>query len=154
MNPTKTVWYGLTVIWAGYIFLMSTEGFRGDVSFSLLSKILAIIHLNLATDVVEAVNIAVRKSSHICEYAILTYFLYRCYTPKEASFWSLKVAGFVVLLASAYSITDELHQAFVRGRGASAFDCVIDTLGAICAMLIVYKRREITAKKIRQSQLT
>ena len=40
-----------------------------------------------------------------------------------------------------YACTDEFHQMFVDGRGASFFDCLIDTTGAILgivAALILY----------------
>ncbi len=45
------------------------------------------------------------------------------------------------LFCFAYACTDELHQMFVDGRGASFWDCLIDTSGAILgiiAALIIY----------------
>ncbi len=45
------------------------------------------------------------------------------------------------LFCFAYAISDEFHQMFVDGRGASFFDCLIDTGGAlfgIVAGLILY----------------
>ena len=37
-----------------------------------------------------------------------------------------------VFFCFIYACTDEFHQMFVDGRGASFFDCLIDTTGAIC----------------------
>lgn len=45
------------------------------------------------------------------------------------------------LFCFIYALTDEFHQMFVDGRGASFFDCLIDTSGAllgIIASLILY----------------
>lgn len=45
------------------------------------------------------------------------------------------------LFCFLYAISDEFHQSFVDGRGASFFDCLIDTSGAllgIIAALILY----------------
>lgn len=46
-----------------------------------------------------------------------------------------------VFFCFIYACTDEFHQMFVDGRGASFFDCLIDTTGAILgivAALILY----------------
>ncbi|MCD7950754.1 MAG: VanZ family protein [Erysipelotrichaceae bacterium] len=46
-----------------------------------------------------------------------------------------------LLLCFLYALTDEFHQLFVDGRGASFVDCLIDTSGAfvgIFAALILY----------------
>jgi VanZ family protein len=40
-----------------------------------------------------------------------------------------------VALATAYAVTDELHQRFVLGRSATANDVVIDMLGAVSAQI-------------------
>lgn len=45
----------------------------------------------------------------------------------------LEVVGFVIL----YAISDEYHQSFIPGRGASFRDVCIDTLGGISGVLVV-----------------
>lgn len=45
----------------------------------------------------------------------------------------LEVVGFVML----YAISDEFHQSFIPGRGASFKDVCIDTLGGISGILVV-----------------
>jgi len=45
------------------------------------------------------------------------------------------------LFSFGYALTDEFHQMFVDGRGASFTDCLIDTGGAllgILAALVIY----------------
>jgi VanZ family protein len=41
-----------------------------------------------------------------------------------------------VALASAYGITDELHQLFVPGRVSDPVDWLVDTLGAIVGVYV------------------
>ena len=41
-----------------------------------------------------------------------------------------------MLLASAYAVTDELHQAFVRGRHGSPVDWLIDTAGVVIGVVV------------------
>ena len=40
-----------------------------------------------------------------------------------------------VLFCFIYALTDEFHQMFVDGRGASFLDCLIDTFGALMGMI-------------------
>ncbi len=47
--------------------------------------------------------------------------------------YSLRQAWLAAGLASLYGITDELHQAFVPGRSADAWDWAADTGGALLA---------------------
>lgn len=82
-------------------------------------------------------NLLARKASHISEYIILTglfWWLYQANT---------RALTFAALSSIAYSITDEFHQAFVPGRGASPIDVLIDSSGVGIAifLLIIYIRR-------------
>jgi len=42
-----------------------------------------------------------------------------------------------LLLASAYGVSDEIHQAFVPGRSADVLDWLADTLGAALFIFLV-----------------
>lgn len=42
-----------------------------------------------------------------------------------------------VALATIYGLTDEFHQSFVPGRNASAFDVVVDLVGATAGIWII-----------------
>ncbi len=52
--------------------------------------------------------------------------------------------GLAIALASAYGITDEVHQAFVPGRHADPLDWLADTAGAALGALLVasFARRD------------
>jgi VanZ family protein len=41
-----------------------------------------------------------------------------------------------VLLGSAYAVTDEVHQTFVRGRHGSPVDWLIDTVGVVLGVAV------------------
>jgi VanZ family protein len=65
-----------------------------------------------------------RKCAHMTEYAILAVLLWRAVGSE------LPALG----LASAYAVTDELHQTFVAGRHGSPIDWAIDTAGALIGL--------------------
>ena len=74
-------------------------------------------------------DLILRKGAHMTEYAVLALLLVRA-LGREAPALALGVL---------YAASDELHQAFVRGRHASPIDVAIDTVGLIG--LLVWRRR-------------
>ena len=72
---------------------------------------------------------ALRKVAHTAEYAILGALVLR----------AVRSAPAAVLFASAYAVTDELHQTLVRGRHGSPVDWLIDTVGAALGVAVVLR---------------
>jgi VanZ family protein len=97
------------VLWAGVIFALSSIPDLGT---------------GLGTW-----DTTLRKLAHMVEYGILGCLLLR----------ALRSAPAAVLLASAYAITDEVHQTFVRTRHGSPVDWLIDTAGATLGVAILLR---------------
>ena len=72
-----------------------------------------------------------RKGAHASEYAVLALLLYRALGSELPAF----------LVGFGYAITDELHQAFVRGRHASPFDVSMDAAGLAFGLLLLHVAR-------------
>jgi VanZ family protein len=72
-----------------------------------------------------------RKCAHASEYAILALLLVRALGRELPAF----------LLGLAYAATDEVHQAFVRGRHASPFDVSMDAAGLALGLLVLHAAR-------------
>jgi VanZ family protein len=72
-----------------------------------------------------------RKGAHMTEYAILALLLFRALGREVPAF----AIGF------AYAVSDEIHQAFVRGRHASPFDVAMDAAGLALGLLVVHATR-------------
>jgi VanZ family protein len=138
MVPRMSFWWLATLAWAAEIFYLSTPTFSGSFSQSLLTQLLDSLHLSVSPDVLDILDSMLRKFAHLTEYAIFGLLLYRSFGRKDGFRWRPRLASWCVLAASAYSLTDELHQVFSPGRHASLIDCGIDTTGAAIAMLLVY----------------
>jgi VanZ family protein len=116
MTVTR-VWlwvWGPVLVWAGVIFAFSQVPSLGT---------------GLGTW-----DLVLRKLAHLAEFAVLGALLQR----------ALRRPLVALLLGSAYAATDELHQAFVRGRNASPVDWAIDTAGValgVVALLLWRERR-------------
>ena len=133
-------------VWMGVIYLMSAM--PGDLSgetsgrlLQLVLRVLALVGLDGAVDT-HTLHILIRKAAHMTEYAVL-FYLYR----RALSMEGAKRPGlYALLLCAAYAATDEWHQAYVGGRGPSAVDVCIDTLGA-AAMWGMMQMARMTKKR-------
>ena len=75
----------------------------------------------------------IRKCAHMAEFGILgaLFFLQiRSITAKIQPIYALGFTAF-------YAATDEIHQAFVPGRGPSLGDVLIDASGAIVGIIAI-----------------
>ena len=109
--PRRVLLWGPVVLWAAVIFVFSSLP-------------------NLGTDL-GVWDTILRKCAHATEYAILALLLFRAVGRELPAF----------LIGLAYAITDELHQAFVRGRHASPFDVAMDAAGLALGLLVVQAMR-------------
>jgi VanZ family protein len=94
------------VVWAGVIFALSATP-------------------NLGTGL-GTWDLLLRKLAHAAEYALLGALILR----------ATRHPVLAVGLASAYAITDEVHQTFVSGRHGSPVDWLIDTAGAVIGVAL------------------
>jgi len=70
------------------------------------------------------------KLLHLIEYAILAVLCYRAFRWAAGSAAARRSVTLAIVAASAYAVTDEVHQMFVPLREASWLDWVADTIGA------------------------
>jgi VanZ family protein len=87
-------------------------------------------------------NVPIRKLGHITEYAILMALCFWAarLTWNQASDRLIVRCCFVYTVC--YALSDEWHQAFVRGRSATMTDVLWDSLGALLGyLLILWMRR-------------
>ena len=52
--------------------------------------------------------------------------------------WRWSDAGRTLLFVIAFAVSDEFHQSFVPSREATVRDVLIDTMGAILALLFIW----------------
>jgi VanZ family protein len=70
----------------------------------------------------------VKKGGHMLGFALLAVAYARGLAGEARP--TRRQLLMAVVLAGLYAITDEFHQLFVAGRGATATDVLIDTVGA------------------------
>ena len=144
------LWWLTTLGWAGLIFYSSASTFGGTLTALLLQQVLSWAHISLAPGTFAFLHFLLRKLAHLTEYAMFALLLYGSFSGGKEFAWRPRTALRCIALAATYSLTDELHQAYVPGRGASLADCGIDTAGAVLAMLLLYAGHRIA--QIRASR--
>lgn len=74
-------------------------------------------------------DLIIKKGGHMVGYGLLAVAYLHALTNGQRA--NRAQVGWSILLAGLYGATDEFHQLFVAGRGASLVDVLIDTVGAI-----------------------
>jgi VanZ family protein len=131
-------WWLATAAWAALIFHLSTPAFGADRSIPHFARLLAIFDLRVSYNTLRLLNSFIRTFAHLAEYSILALLLYRSRQGRCSLEWRPNLACWCIVIAFLYSLTDEYHQSFTSNRVASAFDCIIDTTGAMVGIGIVY----------------
>ncbi|MCK6460678.1 MAG: VanZ family protein [Planctomycetes bacterium] len=89
---------------------------------------------------------SIQNALHVPAYALLSYLMWRGLRgPKgrAATFAGRNAAVLAAVLATAYGVTDEVHQMFVVGRTASVTDALANAVGAfaVAAWALLRARR-------------
>lgn len=79
-------------------------------------------------------NVFVRKSAHAFEFLVLAILLLWAMACHEIK--GMKAVIFTLLIVLFYAMTDEFHQLFVPGRGASINDVMIDFIGGVIGSIL------------------
>jgi VanZ family protein len=74
--------------------------------------------------------------AHAVFYGVLCVLLARSLAPPRVTTWKRMLL--LIILVTAYGITDEYHQLLVPGRYASGWDILADGLGGFLAALMLF----------------
>lgn len=81
-------------------------------------------------------NVFIRKSAHAFEFLVLSILV--SWAMFSHGIKGKKASIYILSIVLFYAATDEFHQLFVPGRGASINDVIIDFIGGIIGLIIFY----------------
>ena len=134
----------LCILLAAFIFVMSAEPatVSGERSTGIAARILAWIFPDLAAGESDAWLAAVlladrvlRKTAHFCVYAALGALL--CLASLGFPAPLRRHYRLPLGIGVLYAASDELHQAFVPGRGPAVGDVALDGVGVLFGIAVV-----------------
>ena len=129
------------LIWMALIFSVSGDTQSMQHSSRIIAPILRALFPGISEHTVNLVVLFARKCAHLTEYAVLAFLFWRArWKPrrKDPRPWSWREAGYAVLFVALYAASDEFHQSFVPTREASAWDVLIDTIGATVGIIALW----------------
>lgn len=148
----RKVFLILTVVWMAVIFLFSAKpGDESERQSLRAGKIVCSIFVpgydNMSEQeqisMAESIDYPVRKAAHATEYAILAGLMLGIAVTLSINWKHLLE---VVFVAVVYASTDEFHQLFVPGRSGRFIDVLIDGIGALIGVLIVFLVYKLVCK--------
>ena len=126
------------IIWMSVIFWFSTDLFSGDNTGSLLWKVVSFIYPGVTRELFDSIHFCVRKAGHLTEYAVFALLLFRAFRSGAHARWRPRWALSSLLIVFLYALLDEYHQTFTRRRTGSVYDSLIDTSGAVTALILLW----------------
>ncbi|MEA2569475.1 MAG: hypothetical protein QOI24_1476 [Acidobacteriota bacterium] len=99
----------------------------------------AFFQASLHPDAYEALNFVMRKTAHLAEYGLLVALAFRALRAERFG-WRFKWAAAALLYVVTVASADEWLQSFTRLRTGTPLDVVVDTCGAILALLFIRNR--------------
>jgi len=128
------------LLWAVLISVLSTDSFSSDNTSPFIEPIFRWLFPHISQDTVELLHHIVRKCAHFTEYFVFSLLLYHGIrgTHRDDRPWHWSWALVAWLIAAVYSVIDEVHQIFVPSRGPSAWDSLLDSTGALFALVVLF----------------
>lgn len=126
--------------WAAVIFIFSTGTFSGANTSGDLGQLLNHFFPALSAADIEQIHTLIRKLGHVGEYFILALLVLRALRRETNATLSSRQVALGLAVTALYAVSDELHQAFVPDRSASAVDVLIDGFGGVCGTLWFHLR--------------
>ena len=123
------------LLWMVTIAWFSTAEFSAENTGSILTPLFRWLVPGATEPQLAVLHALTRKAAHVTEYAILCGLWFIALT-RERRLSRRRAAWIALLVAIGWAILDELHQATVPSRTASAMDVGIDAVGALVAATI------------------
>ena len=136
--PWRRLHWAMVVVWAAFIFYLSSAGFGPSFTEWLLIHILALLHATVSPHTFDVLHLCLRKLAHLTEYGIFSMLIYAGFLGERDFQWRPRLALRSIVIAGLYSLTDEYHQSFVASRTPSLLDSGIDAVGATLGTLIIW----------------
>ena len=163
----KFLYWLLPLIWMGVIFYSSSTPYDQQDIKPLLGEFIDLSFLepyvswifftyNNAPVSVEThgvdglLEFFIRKGTHVFVFFLLTSLIYLALRKTTALIFKTKL-GLSFLLTVAYAIVDEIHQGFTPNRTPYLGDVILDSLGGLLAILMIFLIRKKAELKTPQT---
>lgn len=136
LRPFLRVWLPV-LAWMTVTFLASGDMMSGEHTSRIIGPLLRWLIPDISPAALGSVQLVVRKSAHVFEYAVLGALLARAVLLKLGKI-NLRPALLLWVMAIVWAGLDEFHQSFVASRTSSPVDVMIDATGALLGLVLYW----------------
>lgn len=130
------LWLVATLVWLIVIFLFTQlPYFTGENTGKVINQTITPGDETAPTTKEAAgisINLIIRKLAHFTVFGVLALLIWNCLKKYRFSYILAWTLTFI------YAVSDEWHQSFTPGREASFKDVLIDSLGALIVLSLVF----------------
>jgi VanZ family protein len=145
--------YAPLIFWMGFIFFASTGEFSASNTSRIIGPLLRWLFPGISEETLTLAHFITRKVAHFLEYAIFALLAARAFSSSSREWLRQRWFLVALLVVVVYALSDEYHQSFVPGRGASIYDSLIDMAGGLTALLLYALWRMMGKAKSAEKRL-
>ena len=144
----KIISLGFLVFWMCLIFSLSHQS--GNVSSSESSGIISYIFtllfnlfnldISMVNHYVEIFHEPIRELMHLLEYLVLGILLINVLYQFN---FNKNIFVIAIIFCCIFSITDEVHQLFIKGRAFQFLDIIMDNIGSLIGIFVFKKIKKL-----------
>lgn len=135
------------VLWLGVIWLASSPQMSASQTSRFVAPIARFFYPEISLEELRVVHVAVRKTAHFVEYAVLALIAARAFLgsrrPLLNRYWFLLAFALVVVC----SLLDEYHQSLISSRTGTIYDSLLDMTGGLVALTSIFLWRATLHKR-------
>ncbi len=150
LRPKRLVWllsYAPLFVWICVIFYLSSESGSVNKTSTFIRPFLEFLFPSATEDSLQNYHAYIRKLAHLSVYGILGILAARALLNRKYLPWRM----LSMLLCAVVAILDETNQSFISTRTGSAYDVLIDCVGAIVGIaLIWYVNRRYSTRNLHE----
>lgn len=134
------------VLWMTLIFVGSTDLLSSGHTSGFLGPFFRWLVPAISDVTVDRLQFVIRKCGHATEYGILASLVWMALNAGSSGTvrpWPQRLAVWSWIWTTLYAASDEWHQSFVPTRQGQVSDVVIDSLGALLGLFLVWAMGKI-----------
>lgn len=143
----RKIYMGLSICWMIFIFYMSNQPSTVSSSQSggFINMLCNIPTIGIVVENLMKIGLAeflIRKSAHMFLYFVLAILLYMA----VKGIRNIRDYLLAFILTVLYAGTDEFHQLFIPGRSGEFRDVLVDSIGGLIGLLLVFLISKVISK--------
>lgn len=136
-QPRRRTLILLTVLWASLISNFSSDSFSAAKTAPYIEQWLGTIAPSANISTIHTLHVLIRKSAHFIEYGIFALLLFGIWAVGTVP-WRKRPMIYVIGIVACFALLDEYHQSFIHSRLPSIWDSLLDTLGGLSALALLW----------------